>query len=173
MLAKKRRNKRSWILVGIILVALIVVVYVKTPTKTGTQAPDFTLTDINGKTISLSALKGKPVILDFMATWCSPCREEVIHLRSVYSKYGASISIISVSVDPTSDTAQKLQQFAADQGISWSIVLDTANVNQKYEVTAIPAVVIVDKDGFIRFKYEGIVAKESLYIEIDKLLGGQ
>ena len=74
-------------------------------------APDFTLTDIDGVEFSLSDHRGRVVLLDFFATWCGPCVDEIPHLRLLHSEFGEDFIIISISVDPYSDTVEDLQQF--------------------------------------------------------------
>jgi peroxiredoxin len=137
------------------------------------DAPLFTLTDIDGDMCALSALRGKIVVLDFFATWCGPCEPELVHLAELYETYsGNEVSIASISVDPAYDTVERLQQFRVGHAISWTIVRDTANVANEYNIEYIPTLVIVDQSGHIRYRHVGLTPASELSSEIDALLEG-
>jgi peroxiredoxin len=160
-------------IIGIIIVVLGIIKYVQLqkPLLKLKEASDFSLTDIYGNTFSLSDYKGRIVILDFMATWCSPCREEIRYLKKVFDKYADRVIIISISVSPDYDTDERLQKFVKEYEITWTIARDTANVAELYDISAIPTVVIVDREGRIVYRRVGLVDDITLSLEIDKLLG--
>jgi peroxiredoxin len=153
----------------IILLAIVTVFKLMQPQQ-GTPAPDFTLNDVRGETLSLSDFKGKVVVLDLMATWCAPCREEIKHLSALYEKYSINVAIITISVDPKFDTNETLKQLVGDNAIKWFVARDTANVNRDYGVSVIPTLVIIDKNGYIRARFEGLTTTSTLSKEIDNLL---
>lgn len=132
-------------------------------------APDFTLTDIDGKTFSLSDFKGKVVILDFFATYCPPCREEMSHLKTVQREFGNKVVIISISVWKE-DTDEKLKEFRSNYGITWILARDTANVRGKYDVPTIPTLCIIDQEGYIQHYHHGLTEASVLIGEINELL---
>jgi len=136
----------------------------------GFIAPDFTLTDVRGQTLSLSGFKGRVVVLDFMATWCGYCAEENKHLRDISTQYSTNIAIITISVDPKSDTTETLRQYMEKYGITWFVALDTAGVGDDYSVFVLPTLVIVDKYGNIRTRYEGLTTASTLSAEIGLLV---
>jgi len=137
------------------------------------EAPNFTLVDINGEQFSLSDHLGKVVLLDFFATWCGPCISEIEHLKSLYNKYSPDqLVILSISVDPNSDTVQILQNFAQQYEIAWTVARDTTNVADKYGVSPIPHLVMVDTEGYKIHDHVGLTGETTLRSEIDSLLSG-
>ncbi len=117
--------------------------------KIGSKAPDFAQPNINGQAVKLSSLQGKIVLLDFWASWCVPCRQEIPNLVKQYEKYkDKGFEILSVSVDTKRDLWLK----ALDQEkMAWTQLLDTKGDEKAaaklYGVTGIPATFLVDKDG--------------------------
>lgn len=138
------------------------------------SAPGFTLTSIDNETFSLSDFEGKVVILDFMATWCEPCKDEMEHLKEVYNNYAESkVQIISIDVTEA-ETNDQLRKFKEDYGDDWIYAIDTeGDVENDYSVGSIPVIVLIDQDGDIRFEYVGSDENtnyEALSSMIDSLL---
>ncbi|MFL5732454.1 MAG: redoxin domain-containing protein [Chloroflexia bacterium] len=117
----------------------------------GSEAPDFTLRDLSGKEIKLSSLKGRPVMLNFWATWCPPCRSEIPTLVQTYNethKPGDPYEIVGIA---TQSDLQTIQAFAKEFGIQFPIVSDTENrITDLYHVLPIPTSFFIDKYGIIR-----------------------
>jgi peroxiredoxin len=118
---------------------------------TGDEAPDFEATAPDGKTIRLSELKGAPVLINFTATWCMPCKEEMPFLKAAYSKYKVQgFRIISVYLD---DADKDVFAYAKELGADWPIHSDGKGwknaVAEKYGVIGVPKNVLVGKDGKI------------------------
>ena len=135
------------------------------------KAQNFTLVDINGKQFSLSDHLGKVVLLDFFTTYCPPCIFEIEHLKGLYNEYSPDqLVILSISVDPYSDTVQVLQSFAQQYEMTWIVARDTANVAYRYGVSPIPHLVIVDAEGYKRHNHIGLTAESTFRSEIDSLL---
>jgi thiol-disulfide isomerase/thioredoxin len=132
------------------------------------NAPNFTLTDTDGNTFSLSDFGDKVVVLDLMATWCGPCIQEIPHLKEVQQHYGDNVIILSVGVG--GDSNQELKNFKDEQGATWRFAIDTDDVATKYEVVYIPKLVIIDKNENIKFTHEGVTSSATLIEEIDGLL---
>ncbi len=124
----------------------------------GRPAPDFTLSDINGKPITLSQVKAKIKILDFWASWCGPCRLNNPHLKSLYEKYHAlGLEVIGVSLDSKKELWTKAVE---KDGLPWINVSSLSGTNctvaHDYNVTAIPAVFIInDKNEIIATRLRG------------------
>ncbi|MDI6855680.1 MAG: cytochrome c biogenesis protein CcdA [Candidatus Thermoplasmatota archaeon] len=155
------------IIIIIILLAFSVYLIIG---KRGVKAPDFTLTDVNGNTFSLSDFRGKVVILDFMATWCGHCRELMSTLKSIHETY-PEVVIISIDI-ATTETNQQLKEFKAEHEADWIFAIDTASeqVSLKYDAitTGIPKTVIINPDGEIAFAHTGLVSYSELSQEIEE-----
>jgi len=135
-----------------------------------TKAPEFTLTDINGVSFSLSDYLGKVVILDFFDTMCSGCIEQFEHLRVLVDRYPDHLALISISVSPEYDTNERLQSFAQQHDMQWIVARDTVGISNDYNVQILPTLIIIDVDGYIRSKHEVSVDWTTLTTEIDNLL---
>jgi thiol-disulfide isomerase/thioredoxin len=134
------------------------------------KAQDFELVDINGTKFSLSEHMGKVVLLDFFATWCGPCIMQIEQLQTLYSDYSSEqLIILSISVD-LSDSLSKLQLFAQQNQMKWTVARDTDNVGYKYGVSPIPHLVVVDTEGYERYKHIGLTAESTLRSEIDAII---
>lgn len=135
-------------------------------------APDFTFYAVNGGTVSLSDLRGKVVVLDFMATWCSPCRDQIVNLKQIYSEYSASdVIIVSLDVD-SSETSAELLAFRNELGASWDFVMDTTGISTvpEYDATSIPTMVFIGREGRISSRDVGTMSVGDLRDAIDPLL---
>ncbi|MGZ3865400.1 MAG: redoxin family protein [Bacteroidia bacterium] len=120
----------------------------------GSEAPDFTMATIDGKSVKLSSLRGKIVMIDFWASWCGPCRKENPNVVNVYKKFHEKgFEILGVSVD---DKADKWKEAVAKDGLPWIHVSDLQGWNNEavlmYGVDAIPFTVLLDKEGKILAK---------------------
>jgi peroxiredoxin len=135
----------------------------------GGSAPDFTLTDTGGETFSLSDFRGKVVVLDLMGTQCPPCQEGISHLKDIQQRYGDDVVILSISV-AWYDTEEALATFKQEWECDWRFAIDTDDVITKYGVANIPKLVIIDKNGDIRFTHVGLTSSQTLIGEIDELL---
>ena len=122
--------------------------------STGALAPDFTLKSAAGSNVRLSELRGQVVMINFWASWCGPCRQEMPLLEQLQQRYHRlGFTMIGVNVEQQSGDAKK---FLKDVPVTFPILWDTANsVSRQYEVKAMPSTVIVDRDGKIRFVHPG------------------
>jgi len=135
------------------------------------QAPDFTLTDLNGVRFSLSDYRGRIVLLDFFATWCRPCIDEIPHLITLTKTYpNSTLVIISISLDFPNVDNSVVRTFAKDMGITWTVARDTAGVANKYEVFDIPTLIFVDQEGNIRSRYIGLTESDALRSKIQLII---
>ncbi len=136
----------------------------------GTLASDFSLTNLDGNNFKLSDYLGKVVVIDFMATWCGPCRLEMPHYGTIWEKYGDGIALMSIDIDPR-ESEETLRGFAQEfPYATWIWARDTANLGEKYQVVGIPKTVIIDQYGYIRFEHTGVTPASTFIIEIDELL---
>lgn len=129
-------------------------------------APDFILTDIDGNEFTLSLYRGKVVLLDFFATWCTPSVNQFYHLMNLHEEFGEKLVLISIS--PENETI--LRDFREAYSINWTIAKDISNVFDMYNVSYTPTVVIIDQYGYIRYRHEGLTEESVLKPEIESLL---
>ena len=118
------------------------------------SAPDFTLRGSDGRNVRLDELRGQVVLVNFWATWCGPCREEMPRLDSLYQKYRKSgFVLLGVNVDDDPHTALAT---AAKLGVSFPVLLDTdKKVSKLYDLNTMPSTVVIDRDGKMRFLHRG------------------
>jgi len=133
------------------------------------RAPDFRVTEINGRAISLASLKGKIVIVDFWATWCPPCRLEVPIFNELKKKYqGRNLEIVAVSLD---DSADEVRKFLRRTPLNYTVVHgDEAIISQFGEIAALPTTFFLDREGNIRKKHIGFMDQTAFEEEIHGLL---
>ena len=134
----------------------------------GKKAPEFSLNDINEKAVSLSDFSGKVVILDFFATWCPPCRQEVpdfIELEKAYGDKG--FAMVGVALVKLGDA----KKFAGEFGISYPVLIDDGKVSNLYgPIRSIPTTFVIDRSGNIAKIYIGFRPKEIFENDIKELL---
>lgn len=131
------------------------------PDLTGEKAPDFTLTDLKGRSVSLAAYRGKIVVLDFWATWCKPCRIEMPRVQKLHSELKAKgLVVLGVNVG---ESATKVRPYITKNGYTFPILLDRkSEVAEKYKADAIPTLVVIGKDGVIKAYFQGVREEEVL-----------
>ncbi len=117
-------------------------------------APDFALQSRAGETVSLAELRGQVVMINFWATWCGPCREEMPHLEALHQRYAAlGFTLLGVNVEENSEDAE---EWLEETPVSFSILFDPENyVSELYDVVAMPSTVLVDRQGNLRFSHHG------------------
>jgi len=124
------------------------------PARADGPAPDFTLQSREGVSVSLSELRGEVVLINFWASWCGPCRQEMPLLEALYQRY-AALGFTMLGVNTDEDPANA-EQMLADNPVSFPILYDSSNeVTRLYEVIAMPSTVLVDRAGNIRYLHKG------------------
>ncbi len=115
----------------------------------GKLAPDFTLNRLDGQEVSLSSFRGRPVLLNFWATWCGPCRIEMPLLQGVYEKWaGTGLVLLAVNLQ---EGPSEVKEFVESAGYTFPVLLSPGNdVPLAYNIRGIPATFFVDADGVIR-----------------------
>jgi len=132
------------------------------------SAPSFTLTNVNGRSVSLSDFKGKVVILDFWATWCPPCKQEIPDFISLQSQYASrGLQIVGIALDQP----DKVRAFAQQNGMNYPVLFGTDQIAALYGgIEGIPTTFILDKNGNIVTRFEGFRSREDFESEINRLL---
>jgi thiol-disulfide isomerase/thioredoxin len=136
----------------------------------GKLAPTWTLTDVNGKAIHSSDLKGKVVVLDFWATWCGPCRMEIPGFIALQKQYGdQGLIVVGASVDEGG--AAVVKKFADQLGINYSVgVADETLQGAFGEIVGLPTTFIIDRQGRLVDKHLGLTAQSEFEAELKPLL---
>ena len=139
------------------------------PSASGNLAPDFTVTDLDGKKLSLSDYKGKVVLLDFWATWCAPCREEIPHFVAMQNKYGGQgLQVIGISMD---DDAKPVREFYQKYNLNYPVALGDDKLAERFGgVLGLPVNFIIDRQGHIYAKHLGATGSSVFDEDVSKLL---
>jgi peroxiredoxin len=131
----------------------------KTAIKVGATAPDFVLTDLNGKTHRLSDYRGKGVFLNFWGTWCKPCEKEMPYINrqyQIYKKQGVEVLAVNVGEPKLS-----VQKFVDRFGLTFPVVIDREDqVMDAYDIDQLPATFLIDKNGTIKKIITGTMTEE-------------
>lgn len=134
------------------------------------SAPDFTLKDLDGKTVKLADLRGKAVVLNFWATWCPPCRHEIPWFIDLQQKHGSEgLRIVGVSMDQTG--REDVAAFAREMGINYSVVMGDWNVARAYGgINALPTTFYIGRDGTLVDSVPGLISRERMEEKVRALL---
>lgn len=120
----------------------------------GQSAPDFVLKASSGENLRLSEHRGDVVMINFWATWCGPCRQEMPLLDDLYNRYQrVGFSLLGVNID---DDSRRAMQMIEELGVNFPVLFDeTKEVSQLYDVEAMPVTVLVDREGTVRHVHHG------------------
>lgn len=141
----------------------------------GFAAPDITLSDQAGNSIQLTELRGQPVIINFWASWCPPCRAEMSAIEAVHQTYqGQGLVVLGVNAANQDNFAQA-QEFVSEMDLSFQILYDTTgNVQDLYEVSALPTTFFINRAGIIQeVVIGGPIAEALLNIHAEEILKEQ
>jgi peroxiredoxin len=121
---------------------------------TGQTAPDFALKSSTGENLRLSEYRGEVVMVNFWATWCGPCRQEMPLLDQLYSRYErVGFTLLGVNIDDNSGKAMNMVQ---ELGVSFPVLFDSQKeVSKLYQVDTMPATVLIDREGTVRYIHHG------------------
>jgi thiol-disulfide isomerase/thioredoxin len=137
--------------------------------ETRRLAPDFSLTDVSRHKLTLSSYRGKVILLDFWATWCDPCREEIPRFVELQNKYrDRGLQIIGISMD---DTPEPVRDFYRQFKMNYPVALGNAKIGELYGgVLGLPIAFLIDREGRIYSKHIGAIEISVLENEIKALL---
>lgn len=140
--------------------------------RIGFAAPDFTLETLSGETLTLSDLRGQPVMLNIWASWCLPCRVEMPAIERVYQRHRAD-GLVVVGLNVTAqDSEAAARAFAEEFGLTFPIVLDRdGRASAQYDLLGLPSTYFIDREGIVRDVIIGGPMSEALMLAtIDELL---
>ena len=109
------------------------------------QAPAFELPDLHANKVSLASLRGRPVLVNFWATWCAPCRAELPELEALFRERPCGLAVLGISVDSGSD--ESVAGFAREHGVTYPVLFDDGSAGAAYQVVTLPHSVLVDAEG--------------------------
>ena len=134
-------------------------------------APDFTIVDREGKELKLSDMRGKPVVLNFWASWCGPCKSEMPDFDAAFKKYGNEINFMMVNLtDGSKETIDTASAFIENAGYTFPVYFDTASAGAAaYGVSSIPVTYFIDAEGYLVAYGRGMLSADSLQSGIDML----
>jgi peroxiredoxin len=117
-------------------------------------APDFTLKSLEGRNLRLAEQRGQVVLVNFWATWCGPCKQEMPHLNRLYDKYrSAGFQLLSINVD---EDPRQAGSSAAKFGLHFPVLLDAdKSVSKLYDLQSMPSTLLIDRDGRVRYLHRG------------------
>ena len=139
----------------------------------GSEAPDFTVYDLEGNAHKLSDFRGKPVLLNFWASWCGPCQMEMPDFQKFYESHGDKVNFVIVNLtDGQQETVESASAFIAEQGYTFPVYYDTdIDAAMKYGVNAVPVSYFIDGEGYFVAWAQGALSADMLQQGMDMLLG--
>jgi len=131
----------------------------------GQPAPDFALKSSTGENLRLSEYRGDVVMINFWATWCGPCRQEMPLLDELYNRYErVGFNLLGVNID---DDSRRAMQMIDELGVDFPVLFDSRKeVSEMYDVATMPVTVLVDREGTVRYVHQGYKAgDEDTYLD--------
>ncbi|MGL6199769.1 MAG: TlpA family protein disulfide reductase [Lachnospiraceae bacterium] len=133
-------------------------------------APDFTAEDSEGNTVALSDLRGKPVVLNFWASWCGPCQQEMPDFQEAFAEYGGEVQFMMLNLTGSNETRESAEAFIAENKYTFPVYFDVQQSGANaYTVFSIPTTYFIDKDGNIATYAQGKLDMESLQKGFDMI----
>ena len=135
-------------------------------------APEFTVQDGEGEEVAFSDFVGKPIVINFWASWCGPCKSELPAFESVWQSYGDQVQFLMVNMtDGVEETVEGVKAFVEENGYTFPVYYDTqGSAAGAYGIYGIPATAFIDAEGMFVIGYRGPMSEELLKEEIDSLL---
>jgi cytochrome c biogenesis protein CcmG/thiol:disulfide interchange protein DsbE len=167
----------GWMLGAVVLAAALALILlgdskVPAPLRRGSVAPDFTLPALSDESISLESLRGRVVLVNFWATWCKPCEDEMPSMEALYRRlHPRGFEMVAVSVD---ETTAPIDEFVQRMSITFPIALDpTQETARLYQTTGFPESLLVDQQGIVVERYVGPRDWEIYRERIERLMAAR
>ena len=143
-----------------------------TATEEITPAADFTVYTKEGTAVNLSDFYGKPIVVNFWATWCGPCKMELPAFEKLYQKYKDEVTFLMVNLtDDADDTIEKVSAFVEENQYTFPVYHDVdMNAALTYYITSVPRTLFIDSNGNISYGYMGAMSEETLEMYIKEIL---
>ena len=144
-----------------LLVIAVLVLFGRRPGGPDSQAaaPEISVPDLQGGTVELADLAGTPVVLNFWASWCGPCRQEIPEF-SAFAQDHPQVHVIGVAVD--SGGAAEVERAAKSFGITYRVAVGDSSIMQRYNVSNLPTTVIIGADGKVKGSHVGMLNRQGL-----------
>jgi thiol-disulfide isomerase/thioredoxin len=137
----------------------------------GSYAENFALKTVAGETIQLSDLKGRPLVLNFWATWCGPCQVEMPLIQEFYERFSPDLEVLAINYD---ESIGEIQPFVNDLGLTFPVLLDPGGeIADLYQVRGFPTTYFIDREGFVRGLFIGILSEKVLKDHLKKIGVGE
>jgi peroxiredoxin len=141
------------------------------PPRVGQEAPDFSLPDLNGKLVKLSELRGQPVLINFWATWCIPCKQEMPAIDAAYQAHkDQGFTVLAIEIE---EPADEVTQYVQDLKLTFTPLLDRdPRVFDRYGVRAMPSSFFIDRQGKVSAVHFGPLTNQQLEDNLQAILAG-
>ena len=131
-------------------------------------APDFALPDLAGGQVALAELRGRPVVIDFWATWCAPCERQIPVLNAFHEKHGERIPVLGISVDADPNA---VPPFVAEHDVRYRVLLGDEGLARDFGALGFPTLYVVRPDGSVHSSHVGVVTPEALEAAVAEWTG--
>lgn len=173
-------KQKTWIIILAVLAALLVAAAVwlwvglfngsNAPQTPADPAPDFTVYTQDGQAVKLSDYHGKPIVLNFWASWCGPCKSEMPAFQAAYEELGEQIQFLMVNLTTGYETMDTATAFLTEAGYTFPVLFDTQSSGAAaYRVSSIPATYFIDAEGNIVASHIGAMNEAALRAYLDKI----
>ncbi|MDO4731132.1 MAG: TlpA disulfide reductase family protein [Clostridia bacterium] len=144
----------------------------KSETEEKTKAPDFVVYDRQGNEVRLSDYIGKPVVINFWASWCGPCKMEMPDFNEKYSEFDGKVQFMMINMtDGKSETVESASEFILENNYTFPVFYDTdSDAAYNYGVYSIPTTLFIDKDGYFVAQATGAIDAQTLQKGIDMII---